>query len=89
MRTHCDSISARRSLGKRRYLTKVRQTKNQMQNTFRSWHIFLIMGLMTLFIIAAMVYSFQIGKHMTTKYASQIDATMMIRYCCRNGPLVV
>lgn len=51
MRTHCDSISARQSLGKRRYLTKVRQTKNQMQNTFRSWHIFLIMGLMALFII--------------------------------------
>lgn len=80
MRTHCDSISARQSLGKRRCLTKVRQTKNRMQNTFRSWHVFLIMGLMVLFIIAAMVYSFRIGKHMTTKYASQIDATMMIRY---------
>lgn len=80
MRIHSDAISARQAAGRRCNLTKVRKTENRPRNTLRSWHICLMMSLITIAIVLTMVYSLLIGNQMTIKYTSQIDATMMIRY---------
>ncbi len=80
MRIHSDAISARQAAGKRYNLTKVRQTENRPRNTLRSWHICLMMSLITIAIVLTMVYSLWIGNQMIIKYASQIDASMMVRY---------
>ncbi len=53
--------------------------RNQIANTLRNWHVYMLIGFITLAIVVTMGYSLWMASHTAVKYEALIDASTTIR----------